>query len=116
MPTNEQETKAFMTAYSGLKTAAKALESMSHEAEPDLDKMLTQVKLARRYYDQCNEVIENIKSQVESIFGGSVATDNDDDFGATSNERAQKLENKKTTSGEVLHKQPRSDMDDEIPF
>ena len=66
----EHETKAFMTAYEGLKSASHALEAMSHDPEPDLDKMLVQVKLAKHYYDKCNQVIEHIKVQVESIFSG----------------------------------------------
>jgi hypothetical protein len=72
MASDEQDTKTFMTAYSGLKTAAKALEEMSHETEPDLDNMLVQVKRAKQHYDKCNQIIENIKSQVDSIFSGSI--------------------------------------------
>jgi hypothetical protein len=75
MPNNDRETKAFMTAYAGLKAAAEVLERMSHEEEPDLDKMLVEVKRAKQHYDQCNQVIESIKAQVDSIFTGSVVTE-----------------------------------------
>jgi hypothetical protein len=66
-----------MTAYKGLKTAAKALDDMSRETEPDLDKMLVEVQRAKQHYDECNQVIETIKAQIEGIFDGSVGFSKD---------------------------------------
>jgi exonuclease VII small subunit len=116
MPSDEKETKAFMTAYSGLKAAAKALETMSHETEPDLDKMLMEVKRAKQFYDQCNEVIENIKSQVDSIFSGSVAAGNDD-FAEPIGGRAESAEGQQAAAEIATRRRAASsDTDDEIPF
>ncbi len=115
MANNEKETKAFMTAYNGLKSAAKALETMSHEPEPDLDRMLVEVKRAKQFYDQCNAVIENINSQVDSIFSGSVAVGNSDFVGQIS-ERAENYEGQEAAAEATRRKVAPSDMDDEIPF
>jgi exonuclease VII small subunit len=116
MASNEQETKAFMTAYSGLKAAAKALETMSHEAEPDLDRMLLEVKRAKQFYDQCNQVIENIKSQVDGIFSGSVTAGNNDSAEPIS-ERAEGFDGQEAGAEIATRRRvARSDMDDEIPF
>lgn len=112
MASNEQETKAFMTAYSGLKAAAK----VSHEAEPDLDRMLLEVKRAKQFYDQCNQVIENIKSQVDGIFSGSVTAGNNDSAEPIS-ERAESFDGQEAGAEIATRRRvARSDMDDEIPF
>ena len=71
MSGEKREAQQFMAAYNGLKSAAKALEDMARQQEPDLDHMLVEVKNAKMYYDQCSEVIEGIKTQVEMLLGDS---------------------------------------------
>ena len=70
-----QETRAFMTAFGGLKAASKKLQEMSRAAEPDLDDMLVEVQNAKRFYDDCTLVINRIKQQVDMIFADADTSD-----------------------------------------
>ena len=71
MPNERRETQDFMTAYNGLKNAARKLQEMSRESEPDLDRTLGELQDAKKCYDRCSEVIDRIKAQVDAIFSDS---------------------------------------------
>jgi hypothetical protein len=103
MSTEKHETQEFMKAYSGLKSAAASLEEMARQQEPDLDKMLVEVKKAKDYYDKCSSVIEGIKAQVESLLGES-------------NSPGGGVENSQLNRRTDQQRQTGSDFDDEIPF
>jgi hypothetical protein len=74
--------------------------------------MLVEVQRAKRFYDQCNEVIEHIKAQVDSIFSGAVVDDKaDGEF-----EQSIQSEHAKSAPAPILARASRGDMDDDIPF
>src|SRR5262245_2107740 len=103
MSTDKHETQEFMSAYTGLKSAAANLEDMARQPEPDLDKMLVEVKRAKDYYDKCSSVIEGIKAQVETLLGEPNTAGGVEDPQLKPDQQRQS-------------KAKSSDMDDEIPF